>query len=163
MNFSASVASCSSLSIHPSPDFRGGTDFRQGEAEGFDHHPAVVARLRGACRKFPSRQRALAPGVLRSFSEMWTWTVYGAAVRIASAMSFSSMLAWNVSYIIRQLGMIHLGDEPGRVGGAGEEVRLEAVEVFDGQHHARLLRVLGDLRACCRRPTSTRRSSAQRR
>ena len=42
--------------------------------------------------------------LLRSFSEMCTSTVQGAAARIASAMFFSSMLAWKVSYIIRTCG-----------------------------------------------------------
>src|SRR5213594_3914141 len=43
------------------------------------------------------------PGVLRSFSETCTWIRTSAQPDSASVMSFSSMLAWKVSYIMRKL------------------------------------------------------------
>ena len=46
------------------------------------------------------------PGVPRSFSLMCTCTMLSAAPTIAWLMSFSSMLAWKVSYIMRQLGWL---------------------------------------------------------
>jgi len=44
------------------------------------------------------------PGVERSFSERCTWTRTSEHARSAVAGSFSSMCAWNVSYIIRMRG-----------------------------------------------------------
>src|SRR5439155_194810 len=44
------------------------------------------------------------PGVLRSFSETWKWTRRSPAARMAPAGSFSSMLTWKVSIIMRSPG-----------------------------------------------------------
>src|SRR5438876_1233679 len=46
------------------------------------------------------------PGVLRSFSETCTWIRTSAQRDSASVMSFSSMLAWKVSYIMRKLAWL---------------------------------------------------------
>ena len=69
MNFSASRRELFFALVHAPPDFGGGADFRQGEAEGFDDHPAVVADFFQRVEGFVPRTWPC-PGVLRSFSEM---------------------------------------------------------------------------------------------
>ncbi len=52
-----------------------------------------------------SPQRTLPePGVLRSFSETWTWARQSFRARMAAGVFFSSMCEWKVSYIILQRG-----------------------------------------------------------
>ena len=58
---------------------------------------------------------------------------------------FSSMLAWKVSYIMRKCGWLTCLDQGAGVGGGGQEIALEAVEILDGEHDLGLLRVLGGL------------------
>ena len=65
-------------------------------------------------------------------------------MRIASAMPFSSMFAWNVSYIIRQFGWSTALTKLHRVGRTRQKIRLEPVEILDGQHHAGDFCMLGD-------------------
>ena len=68
--------------------------------------PLLIVALLAAATILPARAapRRPVPGVLRSFSEMCTWQSMSAQARIAPGMLFSSMFAWNVSYIIRQWG-----------------------------------------------------------
>ena len=52
-----------------------------------------------------------------------------------------------------QVGMIDLADEGRRLGGTGRQVTLEAVEIFEDQHHPRLLGVVGDGEQCLPGPS----------
>ena len=86
-----------------SPDLRCGGELGQRVAERLDHDPAVIADL-GERVEGGVPWTCPLPGVPRWFSDAWKWTSTSAHEISAVRGSFSSMWAWNVSYIIRQLG-----------------------------------------------------------
>ncbi len=86
---------------HATPNLGGRSEFGQGQAEGFDHKPPFVADL-------ADRFKVLLPPNIAS---AWCTAIILADVDVAQhvfdtmqrlAISFSSMLLWNVSYIMRQ-------------------------------------------------------------
>ncbi len=104
MNRSASRESCSSRREHPPPDFGRGGQVRQSQAERFDHHPAVVLDfLEGLERRVPV-DVPLAGRAAVVFGNVNVRPCRARTRGSPGRCLFSSMLAWNVSYIIRRLG-----------------------------------------------------------
>ena len=85
------------------------------------------------------------PGVLRSFSVMWTWQSMSAQAAIASGIDL--LFDVGVERVVHHAaaGMVDLAAEAGCVGGVVEEIRFKAVEVLDAERDAELAGVLGDV------------------
>ena len=129
---------------HASPDFRGGGERRAARGRTLRSSASRRSRLRLSVSNVSFQWTWPWPGVLRSFSEMWTWT--RCLERRADRVGDVLFLDVGVERVVHHpaVRMLDRFDEPDRVGDAGEQIGLEAVEILDAEHHAAGFGVLGD-------------------
>src|SRR5207247_6218938 len=123
-------------------DFGGGGDVGEGEAEGFDHKPAVVVDAFEGVEVFAPADETLAGGAAVVFADVDVAEHVGTGVEGEGNRFFLDVGMERVVHHAAA-GVIDFAAEAGGVGVGVEQVRLEPVEAFDAERRLDLAGVHG--------------------